>query len=127
MKFLDLNGLKHLLGKIVKYDKGTSNVSNIYNLKVDNRIGTTFIQRGDPSNNLDTYMAFPESRTIIIKAGDLQLKLFSDNKNKQDLFLASNPFLEKVFPEEAKTLKSNGVFYIIADILSTLKEKGIME
>lgn len=38
MKFLDLNGLKRLLGKIVKYDTGTSNVSNIYNLKVDNRI-----------------------------------------------------------------------------------------
>ena len=127
MKFLDLNGLKSLLGKIVKYDKGTSNVSNINNLKVDNRIGTTFIQGGDPSNNLDTYMAFLKSRTIIIKSGDLQLKLFSDNKNKQDLFLASNPFLEKVFPEEAKTLKSYGVFYTIANILSTLKEKGIME
>lgn len=127
MKLLDLNGLKRLLGKIVKYDTGTSNVSNIYNLKVDNRIGTTFIQRGDPSNNLDTYMAFSASRTIIIKAGDLQLKLFSDNKNKQDLFLASNPFLEKLFPEEAKTLKSDGVFYIIANILYTLKEKGIMQ
>ena len=35
MKFLDLNGLKHLLGKIVKYDKGTSNVSNITNLTLD--------------------------------------------------------------------------------------------
>ena len=126
MKFLDLNGLKHLLGKIVKYDTGTSSVSNIYNLKVDNRIGTTFIQRGDPSNNLDTYMAFPASRTILIQAGDLQLKLFSDNRHKQDLFLSSSPFLEMLFPEEVKTLKSYGVFYTIASILNTLKEKGIM-
>lgn len=126
MKFLDLNGLKHLLGKILKYDTGTSNVSNIYNLKVDNRIGTQRIQRGNPSDNLDTYISFPASRTIDFKAGDLEFNLFSDNKHRQDLFLIRCPNLERIFPEELKTIKSQGLFYIIAEILNTLKEKGIM-
>ena len=126
MKFLDLNGLKQLLRKIVKYDTGTSNVSNIYNLKVDNRIGTTRIQRGDPANYLNTYIDFSKTNTLVFKAGDLELNLFSDNKNRQDLFIIRDPFLEKIFPEEASTIKSNGVFCTIAEILNTLKEKGIM-
>ena len=126
MKFLDLNGLKHLLGKMLKYDTGTSNVSNIYNLKVDNKIGTTRIQRGDPANYLNTYIDFSKTNTLVFKAGDLELNLFSDNKNRQDLFIIRDPFLEKVFPEEASTIKSNGVFLTIAEILNTLKEKGIM-
>lgn len=126
MKFLDLNGLKHLLGKMLKYDTGTSNVSNIYNLKVDNKIGTTRIQRGDPANYLNTYIDFSKTNTLVFKAGDLELKLFSDNKNRQDLFIIRDPFLEKIFPEEASTIKSNGVFCTIAEILNTLKEKGIM-
>ena len=127
MKFLDLNGLKHLLGKMLKYDTGTSNVSNIYNLKVDNKIGTTRIQRGDPANYLNTYIDFSKTNTLVFKAGDLELNLFSDNKNRQDLFIIRDPFLEKVFPEEASTIKSNGVFLTIAEILNTLKEKGIMQ
>ena len=126
MKFLDLNGLKHLLGKMLKYDTGTSNVSNIYNLKVDNKIGTTRIQRGDPANYLNTYIDFSKTNTLVFKAGDLVLNLFSDNKNRQDLFIIRDPFLEKIFPEEASTIKSNGVFCTIAEILNTLKEKGIM-
>ncbi len=126
MKFLDLNGLKHLLGKIVKYDKGTSDVSTIHNLKVDNKIGTTRIQRGDPANYLNTYIDFSKTNTLVFKAGDLELNLFSDNKNRQDLFIIRDPFLEKIFPEEASTIKSNGVFCTIAEILNTLKEKGIM-
>ena len=126
MKFLDLNGLKHLLGKMLKYDTGTSNVSNIYNLKVDNKIGTTRIQRGDPANYLNTYIDFSKTNTLVFKAGDLELNLFSDNKNRQDLFIIRDPFLEKIFPEEASIIKSNGVFCTIAEILNTLKEKGIM-
>lgn len=126
MKFLDLNGLKHLLGKMLKYDTGTSNVSNIYNLKVDNKIGTTRIQRGDPANYLNTYIDFSKTNTLVFKAGDLELNLFSDNKNRQDLFIIRDPFLEKIFPEEASTIKRNGVFCTIAEILNTLKEKGIM-
>ena len=38
-----------------------------------------------------------------------------------------HPLLEKLFPEEAQELKETDLFIIIADILSTLKEKGIME
>ena len=127
MKFLDLNGLKQLLRKIVKYDTGTSNVSNIYNLKVDNCIGTTRIQKGDPANNLDTYISFKESRTLDFKAGNLEIKLFSDNKHRQDLFIISDPYLELVYPDAAKILKQFGLFNTIADILTTLKEKGIMQ
>lgn len=123
MKFLDLNGLKHLLGKIVKYDKGTSNVSNIINLTV-NKIRTTFIQHKGTSGTAPAFIAFPDSNTIDFKAGDIQISL---EANDNGLHLKSHPLLESLYPEETKTFKDNDLFITLADILFTLKEKGIME
>lgn len=123
MKFLDLNGLKHLLGKIVKYDKGTSNVSNIINLTV-NKIRTTFIQHKGTSGTAPVFISFPDSNTIDFKAGDIIISL---EANDNGLHLVSHPLLESLFPEEAETLKSGDLFITIAEILFTLKEKGIME
>lgn len=127
MKFLDLKGLKHLLGKLVKYDSGTSNVSNIYNLNVDNRIGAVAIQGGDPTNITNRNINFSVPNTLFFQAGSVEFKVLGDTKYKQDLYLISMPLLEKVFPEEFQTIKSQGLFYTIADILHTLKDKGIMQ
>lgn len=123
MKFLDLNGLKHLLGKIVKYDKGTSNVSTIHNLTVDNHIGTLVIHsKTVPAAK--SYIVFPNTNTIIFTAGDIDLAM---EATKSGLHLKKHPLLEKLYPEEASILKEVDLFITIADILSTLKEKGIME
>ena len=122
MKFLDLNGLKHLLGKIVKYDSGTSNVSSIHNLKV-NRIKTTHIQNRDTPDSASTFIIFPDSATIGFKAGDIRIEM-----NPTDgLILAADPVLESICPEEVATLQQQGLYQTLADILYTLKEKGIME
>ena len=122
MKFLDLNGLKHLLGKIVKYDSGTSNVSSIHNLKV-NRIKTTHIQNRDTQASASTFIIFPDSTTIGFKAGDIRIEM-----NPTDgLILAADPVLESICPEEVATLQQQGLYQTLADILYTLKEKGIME
>lgn len=123
MKFLDLNGLKHLLGKIVKYDKGTSNVSNITNLTV-NKIRTTFIQHKGTSGTAPAFIAFLDPNTIGFKAGDISITLEATDNG---LHLTSHPLLESLYPEEAETLKNNDLFITIADILFTLKDKGIME
>lgn len=122
MKFLDLNGLKHLLGKIVKYDKGTSNVSNISNLTVD-KIKTLSIQSKD-EQVAHSYIAFPNVNTMNFIGGDITLAM---EANVKGLHLTKHPLLEKSYPEEAKKLKETDLFIIIADILSTLKEKGIIE
>lgn len=123
MKFLDLNGLKHLLGKIVKYDKGTSNVSNIINLTV-NKIRTTFIQHKGTSGTAPAFIAFPDPNTIGFKAGDIQISLESGDNG---LHLVSHPLLESIFPEETETLKNDDLFITIAGMLHDLKEKGIIE
>lgn len=123
MKFLDLNGLKHLLGKIVKYDKGTSNVSNIINLTV-NKIRTTVIQHKGTSGTAPVFISFPDSNTIDFKAGDIIISL---EANDNGLHLKSHPLLESIFPEETETLKNNDLFTTIAGMLYDLKEKGIIE
>lgn len=123
MKFLDLNGLKHLLGKIVKYDKGTTNVSNIFNLTVDNKTKTLIVQ-SKAGEVAHSYIAFPDVNTMYLKGGDISLAM---EANKMGLHLKKHPLLEKIYPEEAQTLKDSDLFLTIADILSTLKEKGIME
>lgn len=123
MKFLDLNGLKHLLGKIVKYDKGTSNVSNITNLTV-NKIRTTYIQHKGISGTAPAFIVFPDPNTIGFKAGDINIALEATDNG---LHLTSHPLLESLYSEEAETLKNNDLFITIADILFTLKDKGIME
>ena len=121
MKFLDLNGLKHLLGKIVKYDKGTSNVSSINDLTVNNKIKTAYIQfKGTVSQ---AHILFPNAKTISFEAGDIVLNM---EANQSGLHLKKHTLLEKLYPEEAETLKNTDLFITIADILSTLKEKGIM-
>lgn len=123
MKFLDLDGLKRLLGKIVKYDKGTSNVSNIFNLTVDNKIKTLSIQSKD-GQIANSYIVFPNVNTMDFIGGDITLAM---EANVKGLHLTKHPLLEKLYPEEAEELKETDLFIIIADILSTLKEKGIME
>ena len=123
MNFLDKNGLKHLLGKIVKYDKGTTNVSNIFDLTVDNKIKTLSIQ-SKAGQVAHSYIVFPNVNTMDFIGGDITLAM---EANKKGLHLAKHPLLEKLYPEEAQTLKDSDLFLIIADILSTLKEKGIME
>lgn len=123
MKFLDLNGLKHLLGKIVKYDKGTSDVSNITNLKV-NKIRTTFIQHKGTPGTAPAFITFADPGTIVFKAGDINIAL---EATESGLHLISHPLLESLYSEEAETLKNNDLFITIADILFTLKDKGIME
>ena len=124
MKFLDLNGLKHLLGKIVKYDKGTSDVSGIDNLTV-NKIRPTYIQPKAALGTAQVSIVFPYKDTIDFKAGKMQIR-YSTNE-LSGFHLESYPILEKVFPEEFKTLNTNDLFYVIADLLYTLKEKGIIE
>ncbi len=123
MKFLDLNGLKHLLGKIVKYDKGTTNVSNIFNITVDNKTKTLIVQ-SKASEVAHSFITFPNANTMYFIGGDITLAM---EANKMGLHLTKHPLLEKIYPEEAKTLKDSDLFLTIADILSTLKEKGIME
>lgn len=123
MKFLDLNGLKHLLGKMVKYDKGTTNVSNIFNLTVDNKIKTLNIQSKD-GEVAHSYIAFPNVNTMEFIGGDIILVM---EANIRGLHLKKHPLLEKLYPEEAQSLKDTDLFITIADILSTLKKKGIME
>lgn len=123
MRFLDLNGLKHLLGKIVKYDNGTTNVSNIYNLTVDNKIKTLSIQ-SKAGQVAHSYIVFPNTNTMYFIGGDITLAM---ENNKMGLHLTNHPLLDKIYPEEATTLKECDLFLTIADILSTLKEKGIME
>lgn len=122
MKFLDLNGLKDLLGKIVKYDKGTSNVSTISNLTVDSKIKTLSIQ-SKAGQIAHSYIVFPNVNTMDFIGGDITLTM---EDNKSGLHLKKHPLLEKLYPEEAQTLKDIDLFITIADILSTLKEKGIM-
>lgn len=122
MKFLDLNGLKHLLGKIVKYDKGTSNISTISNLTVDNKIKTLSIQ-SKAGQIAHSYIVFPNVNTMDFIGGDITLAM---EANRSGLHLEKHPLLEKLYPEEAQTLKKTDLFITIADILSTLKEKGIM-
>lgn len=122
MKFLDLNGLKHLLGKIVKYDKGTSNISTISNLTVDNKIKTLSIQ-SKAGQIANSYIVFPNVNTMDFIGGDITLAM---EANRSGLHLEKHPLLEKLYPEEAQTLKETDLFITIADILSTLKEKGIM-
>lgn len=122
MKFLDLNGLKHLLGKIVKYDKGTSNISTISNLTVDNKIKTLSIQ-SKAGQIARSYIVFPNVNTMDFIGGDITLAM---EANRSGLHLEKHPLLEKLYPEEAQTLKETDLFITIADILSTLKEKGIM-
>lgn len=123
MKFLDLNGLKHLLGKIVKYDKGTSDVSNITNLTV-NKIRTTYIQHKGIPGTAPAFIVFPDPNTIGFKAGDINIAL---EATEYGLHLISHPLLESLYSEEAETLKNQDLFITIADILFTLKDKGIME
>lgn len=123
MKFLDLNALKHLLGKIVKYDKGTTNVSNISNLTVDNKIKTLSIQ-SKAGQVAHSYIVFSDVNTMNFIGGDITLTMEANNKG---LHLTKHPLLEKLYPEEAQSLKDTDLFITIADILSTLKEKGIME
>ena len=123
MKFLDLNALKHLLGKIVKYDKGTTNVSNISNLTVDNKIKTLSIQ-SKAGQVAHSYIVFSDVNTMHFIGGDITLTMEANNKG---LHLTKHPLLEKLYPEEAQSLKDTDLFITIADILSTLKEKGIME
>lgn len=123
MKFLDLNGLKHLLGKIVKYDKGTTNVSNIFNLTVDNKIKALTIQSKD-GQLAHSYIVFPNVNTMEFIGGDIILVM---EANIRGLHLKKHPLLEKLYPEEAQSLKDTDLFITIADILSTLKKKGIME
>lgn len=123
MKFLDLNGLKHLLGKIVKYDKGTTNVSNIFNLTVDNKIKALTIQSKD-GQVAHSYIVFPNVNTMEFIGGDIILVM---EANIRGLHLKKHPLLEKLYPEEAQSLKDTDLFITIADILSTLKKKGIME
>lgn len=123
MKFLDLNGLKHLVEKIVKYDKGTSNVSTIFNLTVDNKIKTLSIQSKD-GQVANSRIVFSNPNTMHLIGGDITLTM---ENNKMGLHLTKHPLLDKIYPEEAKTLKESDLFLTIADILSTLKEKGIME
>lgn len=123
MKFLDLNGLKHLLGKIVKYDKGTTNVSNIFNLTVDNKIKALTIQSKD-GQAAHSYIVFPNVNTMEFIGGDIILVM---EANIRGLHLKKHPLLEKLYPEEAQSLKDTDLFITIADILSTLKKKGIME
>lgn len=123
MKFLDLNALKHLLGKIVKYDKGTTNVSNIFNLTVDNKIKTLSIQ-SKAGQVAHSYIVFSDVNTMNFIGGDITLAMEANNKG---LHLTKHPLLEKLYPEEAQSLKDTDLFITIADILSTLKEKGIME
>lgn len=122
MKFLDLNGLKHLLGKIVKYDKGTSNISTISNLTVDNKIKTLSIQ-SKAGQIAYSYIVFPNVNTMDFIGGDITLAM---EANRSGLHLEKHPLLEKLYPEEAQTLKETDLFITIADILSKLKEKGIM-
>lgn len=122
MRFLDLNGLKHLLGKVVKYDKGTINVSTINDLTVDNKIKTLIIQ-SKAGQVAKSYITFPNVNTMYFVGGDITLAMEANNKG---LHLTKHPLLEKIYPEEAQTLKEGDLFLTIADILSTLKEKGIM-
>ena len=121
MKFLDLKGLKHLLGKLVKYNSGTQDVSSIDNLTV-NRIRTTYIQSRNTPAQAPTYIIFPTSDTLAFKAGDIQIEM-----NPIDgLKLVKDGVLESIYPEEVMTIIENGLFYTLADIVYALKEKGIM-
>lgn len=123
MKFLDLNGLKHLLGKLVKYDKGGSDVSNINNLAV-NKIKTTYIQAKGASGTAPVFILFPDSNTIVFKAGDIKIAL---DTTGQGLHLIEHPLLESLYPEETKTFKENDLFITLASILYDLRDKGIVE
>nr|DAM49335.1 MAG TPA: hypothetical protein [Crassvirales sp.] len=123
MKFLDLNGLKHLLGKIVKYDKGTTNISNIFNLTAANKIKALVIQSKD-ADVAHSYISFPSVNTMYFTGGKISLAM---EANKMGLHLKKHPLLESIYPEEAETLENQDLFIIIADILATLKKKGIME
>lgn len=123
MKFLDLNGLKHLLGKLVKYDKGSSDVSNINNLAV-NKIKTTYIQPKGAPGTAPVFILFPDNNNIIFKAGEIKIAL---DTTEQGLHLVEHPLLESLYSEEAKTFKEKDLFITLADILYTLKDKGIVE
>ena len=67
---------------------------------------------------------FPDPNTIGFKAGDINIAL---EATENGLHLISHPLLESLYSEEAETLKNNDLFITIADILFTLKDKGIME
>lgn len=121
MKFLDLNGLKHLLKKIVKYDNGTSNISHINALSV-NAIKTTYVQNKNTSGTAPAYITFPDPSTIGFKAGDIRIEI-----NPTDgLVLKADPVLEDLFPEEIATIEQQGLFLTLASILHDLKDKGII-
>lgn len=118
MKFLDLNGLKHLLGKVVKYDKGTSNVSGINNLSV-NKIGAS------DYTSASIIFSATDTDNIKFKTGNMQIEFSS--MEDVGLHLVSYPLIESAYPEEFNTLKYTDLFWTIANILHTLKEKGIMQ
>ena len=122
MKFLNLNGLKYLLGKIVKYDKGTYNVSNINVLSVD-KINTTYVQNKDASGVASTSIIFPDTDTISFKANDVVMEINS----RDGIALKAFPELKSLFPEEFDTLKHLGLFLTLANLLHELKGKGIIE
>lgn len=121
MKFLDLNGLKHLLKKIVKYDNGTSDISNINALSV-NKIKTTYVQNKNTSGTAPAYIIFPDPSTIGFKAGDIRI----DINPTDGLVLKADPVLEDLFPEEIATIEQQGLFLTLASILYDLKDKGII-
>lgn len=119
MKFLDLNGLKHLLKRVVKYDKGSTSNVTVSTLYIDSL-------KPHPSENIpEKYVpsiTFPDIG--IMSFGTSDCTLFIDNNG---LHAGYNPELYKQFPLEGSTLRDKDLFLVVASILHTLKEKGIMQ
>lgn len=120
MKFLDLNGLKHLLKRVVKYDKGSTSDVTVSKLSVSKIIVNT--SGSDIPEVYVPYIYYPDLNIMNIGTPDSNFSITSSG-----LTLERNPTLEKKFPEEFSKLRSQDLFLTVASILHTLKEKGIMQ
>ena len=119
MKFLDLNGLKQVLKRVVKYDKDSQSDVSLSTLSAQ-KVKASFIQ---PKNGTASDPIIALSNTdIAFKVGAFQYRINTDG-----LKVFNDNVLEKEFPEEFSKLKSQNLFLILASILHTLKEKGIMQ
>lgn len=120
MKFLDLNGLKHLLKRLVKYDKGSTTNVTVSKLSVSSIMPN--ISGSDIPEVYVPYIIYPDLDIMMIGTLDFNFTITSSG-----LKIGRNPTLEKKFPEEFSKLKSQDLFLTVASILHTLKEKGIMQ
>lgn len=120
MKFLDLNGLKHLLKRLVKYDKGSTTNVTVSKLSVGMIMPDT--SGSDIPEVYVPYIEYPDLNIMIIGTPDSNFSISSSGLKSE-----RNPTLEKKFPEEFSKLRSQDLFLTVASILHTLKEKGIMQ